>query len=120
MKLIDNHFVILKNKSETFFDSKLPTTKIYLDSIPQKRETSPLKKEIVPFIIDSADSFSVNCVQYLKVNGYDTYGLPDYSEGQISYNTNVFATDSGICGILLGDSLAPEIRTGKILFEKIN
>lgn len=117
--VLDGTFSIKSNISNTFFDGKVPSRKFYINSGFSGRETSPSKKEIVPFKVERPDAFSVDCKKYLKINGYYENGLPDYTEDDISYNTNIFATDSGICGLLLNNDNVNQIKKGRILFEKI-
>ncbi len=118
--VLDGAFSIKSNISNTFFDGKVPSRKFYINSAFSGRETSPSKKEIVPFKIERPDTFSVDCEKYLKINGYYENGLPDYTEDDISYNTNIFATDSGICGLLLNDDIVPQIKNGWIQFRRLN
>lgn len=118
--ILDGVFSIKNNISNTFFDGKVPPGKLYINYDFSGRDTSPAQKEIIPFKVERPDAFSVDCKKYLKINGYYENGLPDYTEDDISYNTNIFATDSGICGLLLNDDNVRQIKEGRILFEKFN
>lgn len=118
-EVLDDTFIIKNNISNTFFDGKVPPRKFYINSGFSGRETSPFKKEIVPFRVEKPGAFSVDCKKYLKINGYYESGLPDYTEDDVSYNTNIFSTDSGICGLLLNDDNVQQIQKGRVLFERV-